>query len=210
MDRDPHDRFEEYVRDGWQPHDNPKSYVCGWCGHHISAAVGLFKHEEWLHVDEVDIYGFHPHRRETDVRICTNCWIATTFLDRKNQLPGPIHGDNLDPRKKNDDTKLIVVLYNEARVALSQRAPSCAVLMFRKILMHVAVEQGAKPGLRFAEYVEYLKTNGIVGKPQYALLDRIRDEGNIENHEVRRASPEQAVDLLNLTTLLIRSVYFSD
>lgn len=209
MDREPYDRFEQYLRDGFHPHDDPKSYVCGWCGHTVSAAVGLFKHEEWFSVDEVGIFPFHPHRRETDVRICPECWIATTFLDRDLQLPGPIKGDNLDPRKKSEQAQCVVALYNEARRALSQRAPSCAVLMFRKLLMHIAVEQGAKPGLRFVEYADYLKINGVVGKPQHALLDRIRVEGNIENHEVRRAPPEQAEDLLNLTTLLIRSVYFS-
>lgn len=209
MEREPYDRFEQYLRDGYQPHDEPKRYVCGWCGHAVSAFVGLFKQLEWFSVDDIGLRPFIPDRRETDIRICPECWIATTFLDRKVQLPGPIKGDNLDPRTKSDDAQLIIALYNEARLAISQRAPSCAVLMFRKILMHIAVEQGAKPGLRFVEYVEYLKANGIVGKPQHPLLDRIRDEGNTENHEIRRATTEQADDLLNLTTLLIRSVYFS-
>lgn len=81
--------------------------------------------------------------------------------------------------------------------------------MFRKILMHVAVEQGAGPKLSFVEYVRYLKDNGVVGKPQHALLDRIRDAGNTENHAIRRATLEDADDLLALVTLLIRSVYFS-
>lgn len=81
--------------------------------------------------------------------------------------------------------------------------------MFRKLLMHVAVEQGAKPGLKFVQYVEHLKDEGVVGKPQHGLLTRIKDAGNDENHDVRRASIDEARDLLDLTSLLIRSVYFA-
>jgi len=79
--------------------------------------------------------------------------------------------------------------------------------MFRKILMHIAVEQGAQHGLTFAGYVTFLKTHAVVGKPQHGLLDRIRKDGNQENHEVVRATREQAVEILDLVTLLIRSVY---
>ena len=102
-----------------------------------------------------------------------------------------------------------MTLYDEARMALSRRSPSCAVLMFRKLLMHVAVERGAEHGLKFIQYATYLKENHVVGEPQHALLDRIKQEGNQENHEITRATTEEAQDLLRLTTLLIQSVYFS-
>ncbi|MBI1825564.1 MAG: DUF4145 domain-containing protein [Planctomycetes bacterium] len=209
MEPDHRDRLDQYIRDGFFPHDGPRSYVCGWRGRTVSSFVGLFKQEEWFSVDMIGLGGFLQNRRQTDIRVCAECWIATTFLDKEIQLPDPLKGDNLDQRKRTEDAPLIIALYNEARFALSPRAPSCGVLMFRKILMHIAVEQGAKAGLHFIQYVEYLKTNGIVGKPKHALLDRIKDEGNLESHEIHRASTEQAEDPLNLFTLLIRSVYFS-
>lgn len=152
---------------------------------------------------------FSGSYRETDIRVCPRCWAATTFLDKKAQFPGPLKGDNFDARKRNEDVQSVVALYDEARLALSRGAPSCAVLMFRKLLMHIAVQQGAKAGLGFVEYVTYLKDNGVVGKPQHGLLERIRKDGNQENHDVVRATQEQAEALLSLVTLLVRSVYFA-
>jgi hypothetical protein len=76
--------------------------------------------------------------------------------------------------------------------------------------MHIAVDHGAKEGSNFAQCVNHLKEENVVGMPQYTLVDRIREAGNQENHEVVRATPEEAEDLLKLVTLLIRSVYFSD
>lgn len=207
MDDKTYDRFEEYVRDGWDPHHGTKAYVCGWCGRSVSTSTGLYKHEEWMSIDSIG--PFLPNRRTTDIRVCPECWVGTTFLDEKLQLPAAVNGDNLDPSDKGEEVEMIVSLYNEARVALSRRAPSCAVLMFRKLLMHIAVHQGAKIGLKFVQYVDYFKDENVVGKPQHEILDRIKDAGNIENHQIVRATPEQAEDLLDLATLLIRSVYFS-
>lgn len=210
MDRDDYDRFEEYVRDGWCPHRDVKSYRCGWCGQVVSASLGLSKGKESFTTDGYSGSPFSGGHKTTDVRICPQCWIATTFLDKGERFPEPLLGDNFDASNRDDGIKTIVSLYNEARIALSWGASSCAVLMFRKLLMHVAFAQGAKKGLRFVEYVDHLKNEGIVGKPQHAILDRIRKDGNQENHQIVRASPNQAGDLLDLVTLLIRSIFFTD
>jgi hypothetical protein len=143
-----------------------------------------------------------------DIRICNDCAGATTFV-KNEQYPRPLLGERFDPKDKSTEVKQITALYNEACVALSQGGPSCAVLMFRKLLMHIAVEQGAQKGLKFVQYVEHLKDEGVVGKPQHDLLTRIKDAGNEENHEVRRATVKEAADLLDLASLLIRSVYFA-
>jgi hypothetical protein len=201
-------RFQDYLKDGFKPHHDPRSFQCGWCGHRVSSFVGVHKHEERISLG-TSLYP-REDRRDTDIRVCPECWIATTFLGRDRQLPEPILGDNLDARGKSPEAILVVALYNEARTAQSQGASSCAVLMFRKILMHIAVEHGAKAGASFKQCVNHLKDNSIVGKPQHALVDRIRDEGNDENHQIVRASSDQAADLLNLVTLLIRSVYFAN
>lgn len=145
----------------------------------------------------------------TDIRFCTNCKMATTFSDR-DQHPAPLQGRVFDVQRSPDPVKDVVALYDEARMALSGGAASCAVLMFRKILMHVAVEKRAAPRLNFEQYCNYLKTQQVVGTPQHGLLDRIRNAGNQENHQVGRATPEEAGDLLRLVTLLIESIYFAD
>lgn len=200
-------RFHDNIREGWRPHRETRKYVCGWCGCSVSTSVGLCKAEEWYAPSAPP---WHRQRRSSNIRACPECWYATTFVGEKHQLPAPRLGENLDASDKSDDVNMIVALYDEARIALSQDASSCAVLMFRKLLMHIAVEQGAKEDLRFVDYVKHLKNENVVGRPQHALVDRIKDDGNEENHEITRASPEHAKDLLNLVTLLIQSVYFSD
>lgn len=198
--------FDDYGRLGWQPSPDARRYVCGWCGHSVVSQVGLFKHEQWMDADSLNFGTMNEKVR--DIRACPDCGGATTFV-RDEQYPKPLLGDSLDPRNKSRDVQLVIALYNEARVAISQGASSCAVLLFRKLLMHIAVEQGAKAGLRFVQYVEFLKDQGVVGKPMHGLLSRIKDDGNEENHEIVRATPEKAQDLLTLVTLLIRSVYFA-
>ena len=76
--------------------------------------------------------------------------------------------------------------------------------------MHIAVAEGAQAGLKFVQYVIYLKDENVVGKPLYSLLDTIKDRGNEENHQLVRAESDEAMDLLKLTTLLLQSVHFTD
>jgi len=198
--------FDDYQRLGWQPAPQTRRFVCGWCGRSVVGQVGLFRHDQWLDANSLSFGAMHERVR--DIRVCPDCGGATTFV-RDEQYPRPLLGDGLNAQDKSDDVKLIVALYDEARMGLSQGASSCAVLMFRKLLMHIAVEQGAQPNLRFVEYVDYIKTQGVVGTPMHPLVDRIRADGNEENHEIVRATREKAEDLLMLVTLLIRSVYFA-
>ena len=200
-------QFDAYLRQGWKPVLEPRRYTCGWCGHAIASQFGLFKHEQWIEPNFLRPMG-QLQELTRDIRVCVQCGYATTFV-KDEQYPRLLLGEAMDARKKVDDVKLIVALYDEARHALSQGATSCAVLMFRKLLMHVVVEQGAPKGGSFKEYCEYLKSNGIVGRPMHDLVDRIKDEGNEENHQIVRATREKGNDLLKLVTLLIKSVYFA-
>ena len=200
-------RFDEYLRWGWKPALEPRRYTCGWCGHAVSSEYGLFKHEQWIDVNFLNPMG-QPQELTRDIRVCVQCGGATTFV-KDEQYPRPLLGEAMDAREKDVDVKLIVTLYDEARYALSQGAASCAVLMFRKLLMHIAVERGAARGLKFVQYCEHLKTTNVVGTPMHGLLARIKDGGNEENHEVVRATRDKGTDLLNLVTLLIKSVYFT-
>lgn len=207
MARGPEDRYYEFAEQGWLPPHDARSYVCGWCGRTVSSQLGMGKSELRIESSPLAPLGV-PNQFNRDVRVCTHCACATTFIEH-NQLPGPLPGEHFEAKGKGEHVELIVTLFNEARFALRDGAASCATLMFRKLLMHIAVEQGAKAGLKFVQYVEHLKDEGVVGKPQHGLLTRIKDAGNDENHDVRRASIDEARDLLDLASLLIRSVYFA-
>ena len=196
-------RYEEFFREGWIPVPNSKSYECGYCGHKLSTRIG------WFAQTDRYPYGFLPERSFIHVYICTHCGCPTTFCVDQ-QIPSPATGQDFDATDKTEDVQVIVELYNEAREALRHDAPSCATLMFRKILMHIAVAEGAKAGLNFVQYVTYLKDQNVVGRPLYGLLDTIKQRGNDENHQLVRAESHEAMDLLKLTTLLLQSVYFTD
>ena len=199
--------YEDYLRHGWKPHTEPRGYTCGWCGQSVTSQVGLFKIDT-----RYPLLGMGPtnapSRFTRDIRICNECAGATTF-ENEDQYPAPKLGERFDARQKSSDVQLVVTLYDEARMAVSQGAPSCGVLMFRKLLMHIAVEQGlAEKRPSFEQCCDYLRSRGIVGTPQHGLLDRIRVRGNAENHQIVRATIAEAQDLLSLTSLLVRSVYF--
>lgn len=190
-------RLNEMDERGWKFHSATIAYRCGYCGSKTDTTLGMW------HLGSSDI---------RDIRVCTNCKMATNLLtlsgDIIKQDPRPREGTSFDSTGKNDGVLGIVGLYDEARTALAQCAPSCAVLMFRKLLMHVAVERGATENQKFVVYCKYLKENNVVGEPQHAMLDRIMDAGNAENHQIRSASSEEASDLLELVTMLIQSIYF--
>jgi hypothetical protein len=170
----------------------------------VTSETGLQNYSDKL-VGPLEPPGDEPEFK-IEVRICNACNVGTTFFE-DFQLPKPLRGETINSDGKDKALDLIVKLYGEARKALSQDCPSCAVLMFRKLLMHIAVQQGAKPRLRFVDYVDHLKSESVIGKPLFPLLDRIKDAGNEENHEIKRATTEEAEDLLNAVTHLIKSIY---
>lgn len=197
---DPDDIIRALGKDGWSFTDVPQQFVCGHCGTDTTPALGL--RNVWsVTARQIGC----PQTRE--IRICTNCLVATTFVDNR-QIPRPLQGEPFETKHQSEDVEMIVILYDQARYAIRVGAASCAVLMFRKLLMHIAVEQRADEGMKFGDYCDYLKSEAVVGKPQHAVLDRIRKAGNEENHEIRSAAGEEADDLLDMVSVLIKTIYF--
>jgi hypothetical protein len=84
---------------------------------------------------------------------------------------------------------------------------TAAVLICRKMLMNIAVQEKAKPGLRFIEYVEYLANNGYVPPNGKVWVDHIRKKGNEATHEIAIMKQEDAKDLLGFLEMLLRFIY---
>lgn len=191
---------KDIVRAGWRFHQQQLNYHCGYCGTKVSTILGLERPAQYQGVDA-----------RWDVRYCTHCYYATNLVvfcgDIRYQNPKPRLGESFRHPKNNEDVSIIINLYNEARSSMTQDCPSCAVLMFRKLLMHIAVQKQAKKDCSFQQYCDYLKNTNVVGKPQYDMLDRIKNAGNAENHEIRHATNEEAKDLIEIVTLLIKSIY---
>ena len=136
------------------------------------------------------------------IYICPNC-DRPTFLGRNlRQIPGVVPGDEVlgipDHLEK---------LYREARNCCSVSAYTASVLASRKILMNIAVEQGAQEGLKFIEYVEYLASNGFIPPNGRGWVDHIRQKGNEATKEIALMEPLDAEDLVTFTEMLLKFVY---
>jgi len=98
-------------------------------------------------------------------------------------------------------------LYKEARQCVAIGAPTAAVLAARKLLMHIAVEQGAKEGGNFIGYVEYLSDQGYVPPKGKVWVDHIRKKGNEANHEIKLMTTDDATELITFSEMLMKFIY---
>src|SRR5690606_32458313 len=110
---------------------------------------------------------------------CSNCHDASVQVDSGALFPGVAFGPKIEGLPKD-----VSVAYDEARRCLSVSALTAAEGMCRKILMHVAVDKGAKEGDTFASYIDYLGQQGYVTPPMKNWVTLIKDHGNEANHKL--------------------------
>lgn len=172
----------------WQHLDGigPKQWRCGHCGYSVANDKGFWTDES-------------THRR---IYICPNCSKPTFFDEGGSQFPGVTPGNEVQ-HLPNDLEKL----YREARVGCSVSAFTASVLASRKLLMSVAVGQGAKEGLKFIEYVEYLAAHGFIPPNGKTWVDHIRRKGNEATHEIALMSQQDAEELVGFSEMLLKFVY---
>lgn len=77
-------------------------------------------------------------------------------------------------------------------------------MVTRKVLMNLAVLEGAAANKTFKFYVDYLSNNGFVPKKGQPWVDKIREKGNEATHEIELTSAEEAKDVMYLTENLLR------
>lgn len=75
------------------------------------------------------------------------------------------------------------------------------------MLMNIAVQQGAKEGLRFIEYVEYLGANGFIPPNGKGWVDHIRKKGNEATHEISLMNLSDAEELIAFTEMLLKFIF---
>jgi len=79
-----------------------------------------------------------------EIAICPNCNGPTYFERHKQAVPLPAFGD----RVPHIDDEIIEFVYQEARQCTAIGAYTAAVMLCRKLLMHIAVKKGAKENLK--------------------------------------------------------------
>ena len=73
--------------------------------------------------------------------------------------------------------------------------------------MHIAVSKGAKPNLKFIDYVEHLSKNNYIPPDAKEWVDHIRNKGNEANHEIVIMKEEDAKDLISFIEMLLKIIY---
>ena len=167
-----------------------KSYICGYCGHRVSSSLGL---------------SLKSPNRETNqgVYLCPECKCPSFILSPLNfQEPGSSFG-----RKVLHLPEDLEALYEEARMCTSAGCFTAAVLILRKMIVHVAVSKGAKDNLRFIEYVDYLENQHFLPPDGRNWADQIRSIGNIATHEIVVMTGESAEQLTTFMEMLLRFIY---
>ncbi len=162
-------------------------YVCGFCGIEVGPDQGYF--------------GKSTLGEKLYILICPNCQ-KPTFRHDEVQVPAPVYGN-----KVSHVPTEVCSLYDEARRCMSVSAYTAAVLVCRKLLMHIAVEKNAPEGKSFLEYVEYLCDNGYVPPDGKGWVDHIRKMGNEANHEIAEVSRTDAEELISFSEMLLRFIY---
>ena len=172
---------------------NSRSYVCGYCGNSLASEKGF--------VGECLVEGFPSGNSK--IYICHYCHQPTYFDILDNQTPGFAYGNPVNDISESS----IEGLYNEARKCVSCGSYTGAVLCCRKLLMHIAVSKGAKVGLSFLEYINYLSDKGFIPPDGKEWVGHIREKGNEANHEIVLMKPDDAKELIDFIEMLLKFIF---
>lgn len=165
------------------------SFICGYCNHNVASNLG------YRYTNGSLTLGY--------IRICPHCNKPVYFdLEKETVTPSPSYGDVIQKIPKN-----IIPIYDEARASFSIRSYTSCVMLCRKIIMNIAVDQGAKEDQSFKFYVDYLDENNFIGKNSKVWVEKIRLKGNEATHEIKSIDELEAKDIIDFTIMLLRIIY---
>ena len=165
------------------------SFTCGHCNRPVSGAVAA-----------VMVYGGESIKWLQ----CTNpeCGKGSVLHINGTIIPGVMFGPNVQGLPTE-----VAAAYSEARRCMSVNAFTAAELLSRKILMHIAVDKGAKEGENFEPYISFLEAKGYVTPPMKFWVDLIRKHGNKSTHRLDPPEKDRAESTVMFTAELLRLVY---
>lgn len=176
----------------------PNEWVCGYCGNLVGGNTGYYAAQNSIRLNSFNA--------DNDfVYVCPRCENPTVFAHRNGtieQIPGPMFGNDVDGLPET-----VEALYREIRECVKPGCYTSAVLSERKLLMHIAVDNGAEAGKSFYDYVGYLSDAGYVPPNGKDWVDEIRKRSNEANHEIVMATQEDACQLLDFIEMLLKFIY---
>ena len=133
--------------------------------------------------------------------LCPSCDLGSVIV-RDTAYPQTLVGSPIDGLSDE-----LSQTYDEARRSFSSKSYTACELVCRKILMHVAVNKGAKEGQTFEQYIKYLQEKQYITPHSKDWVDLIREHGNQAAHRIDTPSEERAASTLLFTTHLLKLVY---
>ncbi|MCM0626688.1 DUF4145 domain-containing protein [Lysinibacillus sp. OL1_EC] len=162
------------------------TYNCGYCGSKVSPANVL------------PAFDFaYPRNILGVVAICTAC-NKPSYLNNREQVPSEKYGKDVMFLPED-----IQSIFEEAKKCYMVGAWTAASLICRKILMNISVLKGAKEGKSFISYVDFLEEKGYIPPDGRSWVDEIRKQGNEATHEIHQIREEDALEILDFTTMLL-------
>jgi len=168
-----------------------KSFICWNCNNGVASNSG---------------YKTHKESSTKKIFICPHCG-APNIYDINGKTPlSPLPGKDIEKLPEN-----LNEIYNEIRTCMQNNSFTAAIMLMRKIIMNIAVHEGADKNLKFVQYVDYLCDNGIVHKKSKKKAESVKNLGNDANHEIESRTKEEAQNCLEFIELLLMANYeFAD
>lgn len=164
-----------------------KSFVCWNCGKLVASNKG---------------YKTYRDSSSKKIFLCSHCQ-APNIYDVENKTPLlPLPGKEIKKLPEN-----IQNVYGEVRKCMQTSCFTGAVMLMRKIIMNVAIHEGAENNKGFAYYVKYLCDEGIVHKKSVKKAESVKDLGNDANHEIENRTKEEAQNCFEFIELLLIQNY---
>lgn len=183
---------------GWEQNRN-RQYTCGYCGSKVTPDLrsrGIYAGEKG---------SAHHGLTFGEIRTCPHCGQPTFFRKADGfQMPGVLYGGHVE-HLPND----VNILWEEARACYSEAAFNACAMVCRKILLHVAEENGlpVEKKTTFVEAVNYLFEKHIMPTSAKSWVDIIRLIGNDANHKIELIEGRHAAAAIEFTQQLLENVY---
>lgn len=168
-------------------HEGWRSYTCGHCGRETSGAVIAYVPQE---------RGGHTLWLQ-----CTACGLGSVW-NHGEIIPGATFGPVIEGLPGDVENA-----YQEARRCIMVAAYNGSVLICRKILMHIAVDKGAKAGDGFGAYIAFLISEGYITPSMKRWVELIQKNGNLATHQLPAPDRDTAESTLMFTAELLRVIY---
>lgn len=173
---------------------DPKSFSCWNCGERIASEKAFFCSYDY------------DRKFSSLIFVCPNC-NAPIILDDKGKQPLlPLQGEEIRHLPKSIDQ-----IYSEIRKSMQSGCFNGATMLMRKLIMHISVEEGAKEGKNFTEYIDFLCENHTTPPKSKNKADSVRTLGNDTNHKIENRTREEAQNCFEFIELLLKVNYeFAD